>query len=92
LKVAVHQPQYFPYPGFFHKLSLVDAFVLMDDVQYDKRYTNRNRILDTHGIVWLTVLINRKQKFSPNREVEVNNDLQWAPDHRYELEELYRRR
>jgi WbqC-like protein family len=81
LKVAVHQPQYFPYPGFFHKLSLVDAFVLMDDVQYDKRYTNRNRILDTHGIIWLTVPINRKQKFSPNREVEVNNDLHWAPDH-----------
>jgi hypothetical protein len=81
LKIAVHQPQYFPYPGFFHKLSLVDLFVLMDDVQYDKRYTNRNRILDSHGPIWLTVPINKSQKLAPNMEIEINNEIAWASDH-----------
>jgi WbqC-like protein family len=81
LRVAVHQPQYFPYPGFFHKLSTVDLFVLMDDVQYDKRYTNRNRIVDSHGPIWLTVPINKAQKGLPNAEIEVNNDIPWAKDH-----------
>jgi hypothetical protein len=81
LKAAIHQPQYFPYPGFFHKLSLVDAFVIMDDTQYDKRFTNRNMILDPHGPIWLTVPINKAQKFSPNRLVEVNNQIPWREDH-----------
>jgi hypothetical protein len=81
LKVAIHQPQYFPYPGFFHKLSLADTFVIMDDTQYDKRFTNRNIILDSHGPVWLTVPINKAHKFSPNRLVEINNSLPWRQDH-----------
>jgi hypothetical protein len=81
LKVAIHQPQYFPYPGFFHKLSLVDAFVIMDDTQYDKRFTNRNMILDSHGPVWISVPINKAHKFSPNRLVEINNELPWRQEH-----------
>jgi hypothetical protein len=81
LKVAIHQPQYFPYPGFFHKLSLADVFVIMDDVQYDKRFTNRNVILDPHGPLRLTVPINKTQKFLPNMLVEINNDMAWREDH-----------
>jgi hypothetical protein len=81
MRVAIHQPQYFPYPGFFHKLSLVDTFVIMDDTQYDKRFTNRNLILDSHGQVWLTVPINKAHKFSANRFVEINNALPWRQEH-----------
>src|SRR5580693_165520 len=81
MRVAIHQPQYFPYPGFYHKLSLVDAFVIMDDTQYDKRFTNRNLILDSHGQVWLTVPINKAHRFSPNRLVEINNEMSWREDH-----------
>ncbi len=39
MKTVIHQPQYFPYPGFFYKLSMADVFVIMDDTQYDKRWT-----------------------------------------------------
>jgi hypothetical protein len=53
----------------------------MDDTQYDKRFTNRNMILDSHGPVWLTVPINKAHKFSPNRLVEINNNLPWRQDH-----------
>ena len=72
---------YLPYPGFFHKLSLSDIFVIMDDVQYDKRFTNRNSILNPNGPMHLTVPINKQQKFFPNMIVEINNDLPWAEDH-----------
>jgi hypothetical protein len=80
-KVAIHQPQFFPYPGFFHKLSLVDEFVIMDDVQYDKRFTNRNRILAPQGPIWLSVPIDKAGKFSQNMRVEVNNSLPWMEEH-----------
>jgi len=29
LKIAIHQPNFFPYPGFFHKLINVDTLVLL---------------------------------------------------------------
>jgi hypothetical protein len=32
--VTGHQPVYLPWLGLFHKISLADVFVLMDDVQY----------------------------------------------------------
>jgi hypothetical protein len=72
---------YFPYPGFFHKLSLADVFVVMDDAQYDKRFTNRNSILDPNGPTRLTVPINKKQKFSANMFVEINNEIPWSEYH-----------
>ena len=81
MRVAIHQPQFFPYPGFFHKLSMADAFVVMDDVQYDKRFTNRNRILAPQGPTWLTVPIDKSDKFMPNADVEVNNSLSWRQEH-----------
>ena len=81
MRAAIHQPMYFPYPGFFHKLAMSDVFVIMDDVQYDKRYTNRNVILDPHGPTRLTVPINKKDKFSANMSVEINNEMPWAEYH-----------
>ena len=81
MKAVIHQPYYLPYPGFFHKLSLGDIFVIMDDVQYDKRFTNRNRVIATNGWTWITVPINKKQKFSLNMEVEINNELPWKEIH-----------
>jgi WbqC-like protein len=89
LKVAIHQPHYFPYPGFFHKVSLADAFVIMDDVQYDRGFINRNRILDVHGPVWLTVPINKSQKFMTNMQVEVNNSIPWTKDHLKKIQVSY---
>ncbi|MDG6997014.1 MAG: WbqC family protein [Nitrososphaerota archaeon] len=81
MKAVIHQPMYFPYPGFFQKLSMSDVFVIMDDVQYDKRFTNRNFILDPNGPTRLTVPINKRQKFSPNMVVEINNTMPWAQYH-----------
>jgi len=81
LKAAIHQSAYFPYPGFFHKLTLADVFVIMDDVQYDKRFTNRNKIASHNGLTWITVPINKKHKFSLNSEVEINNDIDWKTEH-----------
>lgn len=80
---------YLPYPGFFHKLSQVDTFVIMDDVQYDKRFTNRNKILDPQGATNLTIPINKKHKFFPNMIVEINNDLPWGTYHWKKMQMCY---
>jgi len=53
----------------------------MDEAQYDKRFTNRNLILDSHGPVWLTVPINKAHRFSPNKDVKINDSLPWRKEH-----------
>jgi len=56
--VAVMQPYFFPYLGYFQLLAHVDVFVVHDDTQYVKQsWINRNRILEhgTAGYVTLPV-------------------------------------
>ncbi len=54
--VAIHQPNYLPWLGYFHKIAVVDVFVFLDDVQYSKNsYTNRVQVLGSGQARWLTV-------------------------------------
>ena len=82
--VAGHQPNLYPYGGFFAKIASVDQFVIVDNTQYvKKQYHNRNRIQLQDGTVkWLTIPIknagNYKQKIN---EVEIENSGNWARKH-----------
>ena len=41
-RVAIHQPNYLPWPGYFMKMMLCDSFVFLDHVQFSKgSFTNR---------------------------------------------------
>lgn len=54
--VAIHQPNFLPWPGFFHKWMIADAMVLLDTVQFEKNeWQNRNRIKTAQGACWITV-------------------------------------
>ncbi len=46
MKIAIMQPYFVPYIGYFQLLAAVDRFVLYDNIQYTKKgWINRNRIL-----------------------------------------------
>jgi WbqC-like protein family len=46
MKVAIMQPYFFPYIGYFQLVNAVDKFVFYDDVTFIKQgWINRNRIL-----------------------------------------------
>lgn len=64
MKVAIHQPETFPWLGFFHKLHSADIFVLLDTVQFEKNNVqNRNKVIMTNNPNWLTIaLLNHSQK------------------------------
>ena len=54
--VAVHQPNYFPWLGYFRKIATADAFVFLDDVQFSKNsYINRVQIAGPAVPRWLTI-------------------------------------
>ena len=78
MKIAIHQPNFFPYSGFFHKLINVDTLVLLDDVQFEFDLTNRNKIISKNND-WIRISIptNKSNKFYPINKVEVNNEINW---------------
>ena len=50
MKIAIHQPHYFPWMGYFDKMAKVDKFIIMDDVQLvDCSPMVRNKFLDNQG-------------------------------------------
>jgi hypothetical protein len=45
-KIAIMQPYFFPYIGYFQLINAVDEFVIYDNIQYTKKgWINRNRLL-----------------------------------------------
>ncbi|HKZ48265.1 MAG TPA: WbqC family protein [Thermoplasmata archaeon] len=89
--VAVHQPNYLPYLGFFHKMRRADVLVLYDTAQFVKNeFHNRNRIKTPAGAGWLTVPV-RRQAFAPLKDVEIANERRWAESHLRTIEANYRR-
>ena len=46
MKIAIMQPYFMPYIGYFQLIAAVDKFVIYDNIQYTKKgWINRNRVL-----------------------------------------------
>ena len=58
--IALMQPYFFPYLGYFQLINHVDEFILYDDVQYMKGgWINRNRILENGKPVYITLPVEK---------------------------------
>ncbi len=80
-KVAIIQPNYIPWKGYFDIINMVDLFVLYDDVQYTVRdWRNRNIIKTKNGPVWLTIPTDGTQE-KIIRDVKVVYDEKWNVKH-----------
>ena len=79
--VTIHQPNYFPYFGLFHKINQADVFVVQDDVKFDERVTNRNKIISSTGYTRLNVPIIKGHKFFEIKDVKINNLIHWRKIH-----------
>ena len=79
--VAIHQPQYLPWLGYFDKIIKADAFCYLDNVQYKKNeWQNRNRIKTAQGRQWLTVPVSYRFPQKIN-EVKINKTTNWQRKH-----------
>jgi hypothetical protein len=79
MRVTIHQPEHFPYMGFFQKMSQADMFVVLDNVNFRKNYfQNRNRIQNSAGKdEWITIPVPKYSTSQKINEVMVSNDPNW---------------
>ena len=78
--LAILQPGFLPWLGFFDQMIRSDVFVLYDDVQFDKHgWRNRNRIKTANGVAWLTVPVRHAGLYGQSiRDVRIDNSKPWA--------------
>ncbi len=90
--VAGHQPNLYPYGGFFAKAASVERFVIADVTQYVKKeYHNRNRVKLADGAAhWLSIPVRTAGRFTQQlREVELEPHANWQKVHLRTLEVAY---
>ena len=92
-KVAIHQPNYLPWLGFFDKLSRSDVFVILDDAQFPKgargTWINRTQIAMNGKPRWLSVPVKRPSGLQTIEAVQYV-DQTWKKIHRSIIHNCYR--
>lgn len=90
LVVAIHQPNYLPWLGYFYKIFKSDVFVFLDDVQYSNEgMHNYTYIKTSKGPFRLKYPV--QQKFGDKiLEVRSKDEMGWKEKHLSIVESNYR--
>jgi len=64
MKVAIMQPYFFPYIGYFQLINAVDVFIVYDNIKYTKKgWINRNRILQNGSDVMFSLPLKKDSDY-----------------------------
>ncbi|HEV7232108.1 MAG TPA: WbqC family protein [Bacteroidia bacterium] len=85
IKIAgIHQPNYLPWPGYFHKIMRSDVFIILDNVDFQqgnsKSITSRTKIKGANGETLLSVPVKHTED-KLLRNIQIDNSQTWAKKH-----------
>ena len=82
-KIAIMQPTYLPWIGYFGLISSVDCFVVLDSVQFARRsWQQRNQIKTSNGSMWLTLPVISKGLYDQKIvDVKLDNGKNYFSEH-----------
>lgn len=89
-RVAILQPNYIPWRGYFDLMAQVDEFIIYDDTQYTRRdWRNRNKIMIGQQARWLSIPVDATGKYDQLiRDVRIANP-KWQKQHLESLRHAY---
>ena len=92
--IAIMQPYFLPYLGYFHLINSVDVFVIYDDIQYTKKgWINRNRLIFNGNVDYVTIPLVKDSDFLNVNQRRISQG--WEKDKNKllrKLEQSYRKR
>lgn len=89
--IAIHQPNYLPWLGYFYKINQSDVFVFLDDVQYsNKGMHNYTYIKTSNGSYRLKYPVNQSFKDNIN-QVTSKDQINWKQKHLDTISVNYKR-
>jgi len=81
MTIAIHQPNYLPWLGFFSKIHQSDLFVFHDAVPFSaSAFTKRCRVFAEKGSLelrWLTVPVSKFSDGTPISEIKIDESTDW---------------
>ena len=91
--VAIMQPTYLPWLGYFDMIDQADCFVFLDSVQFNRRsWQQRNRIKGPQGEIMLTVpVISKRKREQKICEVEIDKSRDVFTKHLKTISHNYRK-
>lgn len=92
MKLAIMQPYFVPYAGYFQLMAAVDRFVLLDDVSFINRgWINRNRILVGGREHLMTVPLRGASQNQKINQIAMSDDPAWRSKLLKTVEQSYRK-
>lgn len=86
--IVISQPRYLPALTYLQRLYFSDTFILLDNVQRQKRgFENRNRVLVDGKTKWLTIP-SKSSSRALIKETTIHGS-NWITDHKEKLEQYY---
>lgn len=87
MKIAIQQPYFYPYLGYFKLINSVDFFVFFNDAQYIRRgWVNRNRISKD---LFLTVPVVKSNRSNLINSIKIDYSTNWHHKHCRTLQVRY---
>jgi WbqC-like protein len=81
-RTAIVQSSYIPWKGYFDLIRSVDAFILLDNVQFTRRdWRSRNRIKTRHGLAWLSIPVHTRGLYTQLIQDTITSDADWGRRH-----------
>jgi hypothetical protein len=90
--VAIHQPNFFPWLGYFDKIARADVFVFLDGVGFPRgSWVNRVRLNIQGEARWITCPVKRATLAGQIAGVEIDDTKDWRTKLLKTLDANYRR-
>jgi hypothetical protein len=79
MKIAIMQPYFFPYLGYFSLIKHTERFIILDTVQFIKHgWIERNRILKPNsGFQYISIPLIKYSRETKINDVIINNNIDW---------------
>lgn len=77
-RVALMQPYFFPYLGYWQMMNSVDTFIIYDTVQFTRGWMNRNRFRSGGEARWMTLPVAKGELTAQIPERKLGDNYPWA--------------